>query len=192
MLLALVENRGFLIFAVAAAAKIRDIGRIGRGRGVLSRRSFVGPVAVGARGGAGIALRVHFAVHALLVLPDFLKMTNTAIDFFGDCLAGPGFVDRYSRMALAAGNFGVVRVKNIRLVDGQRMSVFGRMNVFFAVTAHAIAVRGPLIIKDFADLMGLMTIYANGNALRVFLPKFSVDDFAVDSGDIDMTLHAGL
>ena len=58
--------------------------------------------------------------------------------------------------------------------------------------AHkAVAVSDPLIIKDLAGLMRLMTIDADGNAFWLLFPQFTFDYFAVHTFDARVALQAG-
>lgn len=74
----------------------------------------------------------------------------------------------------------------------KRPSVLRRLEVPVLVAAEAILVRHPLRVEDLAYLMGLMTIYARRQRMRLFFPELSTYHFAVYNLDLRVTFRARL
>jgi hypothetical protein len=60
------------------------------------------------------------------------------------------------------------------------------------VTAETILVRHPLRVEDLPYFVGLMTIYARGQRVRLFFPELSAYYFAVYNLDLRVTFRARL
>ncbi len=76
-------------------------------------------------------------------------------------------------------------------IDKKRTVIFGRNDVFFAVTHQAIFIGHSQRIKNFSHFVGLMAINANGNTLRVFFPQLALNDFAMHLLDLAVALQTG-
>ncbi len=123
------------------------------------------------------------------LLADF-GVTRRAVHPVGNRFARPYARRIHLGMALAAGDLRVGRFSDSFRIDSERPSVFRRPDVRPCVAPEAILVRHSLIIKHFADLVGLMAVDAGGKNVGFFLPQFAPDDFTVHAFDLGVTLCA--
>ena len=79
MLLPLVPERRLLSLAMTSGAEIGNVARKGRRLMVGTRQDPMRPVAIRTGRGIGIALVMQFAMDALLVLGDYLGVTNGTV-----------------------------------------------------------------------------------------------------------------
>jgi hypothetical protein len=60
------------------------------------------------------------------------------------------------------------------------------------VAGHTETVRKAFLVKDAADLVGLVTIDATRYLVWLLLPEFTPDDLKMDLLDLCVALHAGV
>ena len=63
--------------------------------------------------------------------------------------------------------------------------------MLITVAAHAIRVRHTLGVENVANFVGLVTVHAGGQDVRLFLPKRASDRFAMHLLDLRVAFGAG-
>ena len=83
------------------------------------------------------------------------------------------------------------RVSDVFFIDGQghRFAVDDLVQFLVLMAGHTQSVRKALLVIDAPDVMGLVTVDADGYLVRLFLPELAPDDFQVDLLDLSVTLH---
>ena len=98
-----VEQGGLVAFAVALGTKIGHVGREGERFRIVLAQNVVRAVAVLAERSVGVALGMHLAVRAELILLSDFGVAGSAINRVGDGLAGAHARRVHLRVTLAAG-----------------------------------------------------------------------------------------
>ena len=150
--------------------QVRDVRREGGGLQVLLPQDPVPAMAVRAHRGVAVPLAVQGAMFALLVLLNLRGVANGAVDLVLDRLTGPGARRVDLRVALSAGYFDMHGVLELFRIHEQAPAVRRGFDVALPMAQQTVQVGHPLFVKYIADLVRLMAVYTDRDALGLLLP----------------------